>query len=44
VINEIFSIGVILKNIPALNPPAYDMMQGARRLYAGLAGHGFRIS
>jgi len=43
-INEGLSINIILKNISTLNSPAYDMMQGSRGIYAGLAGHNFRMS
>jgi len=37
-INEGFSIDIILKNISALKFPAYNMMQGSRGAYAGLGG------
>jgi hypothetical protein len=37
-ITESFSIDIILKNISALNSPAYDMMQAFKGVYAGLAG------
>ena len=37
-ITEGFSIDIILKNISALNSPAYDMMQAFKGVYAGLAG------
>jgi hypothetical protein len=43
-INEGFSVDIILKNISALNSPAYDMMQGSWGVYAGLARHDFRLS
>jgi hypothetical protein len=30
------SIGIVFKNISSLDTPAYDMMQGTRRIYFGL--------
>ena len=30
------SIGIVFKNVPPLDTPAYDMMQGTRDIYSGL--------
>ena len=30
------SIGIVFKNVSSLDTPAYDMMQGTRRIYSGL--------
>jgi hypothetical protein len=34
------SIGIVFKNVSSLDTPAYDMMQGTRRIYSGLTWHG----
>jgi hypothetical protein len=33
------SIGIVFKNVSSLDTPAYDMMQGTRRIYSGLTWH-----
>jgi hypothetical protein len=43
-INKGFSINIILKNISALNSSAYNMMQGSRSVYTGMARHSFFTS
>ena len=34
-----FLIGIVFKNVSPLDTPAYDMMQGTRGIYSGLAWH-----
>ena len=33
------SIRIVFKNVSSLDTPAYDMMQGTRRIYSGLTWH-----
>jgi len=41
---EIYPVFIILENPSALDSSDDDMMQGARGIYAGLAGHAFQIT
>jgi len=33
------SVCIVFKNVSSLDTPAYDMMQGTRRIYSGLTWH-----
>ncbi len=37
------SIGIVFKNVSSLDTPAYDMMQGTRRIYSGLTWHAISL-
>jgi hypothetical protein len=37
--NKSVSISIVFKNILSLDTPAYDVMQGTRRIYSGLTWH-----